>query len=61
MYIMPSTTQLIEVARKPYTCGQCTISDPDVPAFEVYKESKHGNIFFSMQHGWNWNMFLESR
>jgi len=44
----------IEVARKPYTCGQCHL-EPDVPAFEVYKESKHGNIFFSMQHEWNWN------
>ena len=44
----------IEVARKPYTCAQCHI-EPDVPAFEVYKESKHGNIFFSMQHTWNWN------
>jgi len=44
----------IEVARKPYTCSQCHI-EPDVPAFEVYKESKHGNIFFSQQHEWNWN------
>jgi len=44
----------IEVARKPYTCSQCHL-EPDVPAFEVYKESKHGNIFFSMQHEWNWN------
>ena len=44
----------IEVARKPYTCGQCHL-EPDVPAFEVYKESKHGNIFFSQQHEWNWN------
>lgn len=44
----------IEIARKPYTCGQCHI-EPDVPAFQVYTESKHGNIFFSMQHEWNWN------
>jgi len=34
----------IEVARSPYTCGQCHL-DPDVPAFNVWKESKHGNIF----------------
>ncbi len=34
----------IEVARSPYTCAQCHL-DPDVPAFEVWKESKHGNIF----------------
>ncbi|MCF6147106.1 MAG: hydroxylamine oxidase [Candidatus Kuenenia sp.] len=44
----------IEIARKPYTCSQCHI-DQDVPAFEVYKESKHGNIFFSKQDTWNWN------
>jgi len=44
----------IEVARKPYTCAQCHL-EPDVPAFEVYKESKHGNIFLSKQHEWNWN------
>lgn len=43
----------IEVARKPYTCSQCHL-EPDVPAFDVYRESKHGNIFFSKQHEWNW-------
>jgi hypothetical protein len=37
----------IEIARKPYTCGQCHL-EPDVPAYNVYKESKHGNIFSSM-------------
>ena len=36
----------IKVARSPYTCSQCHL-DPDVPAFEVWKESKHGNIFLS--------------
>ena len=36
----------IEVARQPYTCAQCH-EEPDVPAWDVYKESKHGNIFFS--------------
>jgi hypothetical protein len=44
----------IEIARKPYTCSQCHLQ-PDVPAWEVYKESKHGNIFFSKDREWNWN------
>lgn len=42
----------IEVARKPYTCAQCHL-EPDVPAWNVYKESKHGNIYFSKNHEWN--------
>ena len=37
----------IEIARKPYTCGQCHL-EPDVPAYNVYQESKHGNIFTSL-------------
>jgi hydroxylamine dehydrogenase len=44
----------IEVARKPFTCSQCHMG-PDVPAFEVYEESKHGNIFHSKEQEWNWN------
>jgi mono/diheme cytochrome c family protein len=44
----------IEVARKPYTCAQCHV-EPDVPAWNVYKESKHGNIFLSGQKGWNFD------
>jgi hydroxylamine dehydrogenase len=44
----------IEIARKPYTCGQCHL-DPDVPAFPVYKESKHGNIFSSKGDDWNYS------
>lgn len=44
----------MEVARKPYTCGQCHL-DPDTPAFNVYKESKHGNIFDSVGEKWNWD------
>ncbi len=43
----------IEIARKPYTCGQCHL-EPDVPAYNVYKESKHGNIFESKKDKWNW-------
>lgn len=42
----------IEVAREPYTCAQCHL-EPDVPAWDVYKESKHGNIFFSKNREWN--------
>jgi len=44
----------IEVARKPYTCSQCHL-EPDVPAWNVYKESKHGNIYASKHHEWNFN------
>ncbi|OGW25752.1 MAG: hydroxylamine oxidase [Nitrospirae bacterium GWC2_42_7] len=44
----------IEVARKPYTCAQCHL-EPDTPAWNVYKESKHGNIYFSKYHEWNFN------
>ncbi len=43
----------IEIARKPYTCAQCHLA-PDVPAWEVYKESKHGNIFLSRSEKYNW-------
>ncbi|MBN1301778.1 MAG: hypothetical protein JW995_11240 [Melioribacteraceae bacterium] len=50
----------IETARKPYTCAQCHL-EPDVPAYNVYKESKHGNIFSSKHMDMNfsnvpWNM-----
>ena len=44
----------IEVARQPYTCAQCH-QEPDVPAWDVYKESKHGNIFFSKHQEWDMN------
>jgi hypothetical protein len=44
----------IEVARQPYTCAQCH-EEPDVPAWDVYKESKHGNIFFSKRQEWDMN------
>ncbi len=42
----------IEVARKPYTCAQCHL-DPDVPAWNVYKESKHGAIYASKKDDWD--------
>ncbi|KAF0182842.1 MAG: hydroxylamine oxidase [Nitrospirae bacterium] len=44
----------IEIARKPHTCGQCHL-EPDVPAYNVYKESKHGNIYESKKHTWNFS------
>ncbi|MBN2655043.1 MAG: cytochrome c3 family protein [Nitrospirae bacterium] len=44
----------IEIARKPATCGQCHL-EPDVPAYNVYKESKHGNIYSSKWHTWNFS------
>jgi hypothetical protein len=44
----------IEIARKPYTCAQCHLH-PDLPAWEVYSESKHGNIFFSKHASMEWN------
>jgi hydroxylamine dehydrogenase len=44
----------IEVARKPYTCSQCHL-EPDVPAWNVYDESKHGDILFSKYQEWNFN------
>ncbi|MBL7060196.1 MAG: hydroxylamine oxidase [Candidatus Marinimicrobia bacterium] len=44
----------IEVARKPYTCSECHL-EPDVPAYNVYKESKHGNMYMSLGSKWNWN------
>jgi hypothetical protein len=44
----------IEIARKPYTCAQCHL-EPDVPAWNVYKESKHGNIYSSKKHLWDFS------
>lgn len=44
----------IEMARKPYTCSQCHL-EPDVPAWNVYKESKHGNLLDSHHTKWNFN------
>lgn len=44
----------IEIARKPHTCGQCHL-EPDVPAYNVYKESKHGNIYQSKERTWNFS------
>lgn len=43
----------IEIARQPQTCEQCHL-EPDVPAYNIYEESKHGNIYESMKEKWNW-------
>lgn len=43
----------IEIARQPQTCEQCHL-EPDVPAYNIYEESKHGNIFETMREKWNW-------
>ena len=44
----------IAIARKPATCGQCHL-EPDVPAYNVYKESKHGNIYTSSSDDWHFS------
>ncbi len=44
----------IKVARKPYTCGQCHL-DPDVPAYNVYKESKHGTLYETFEDRWDFD------
>lgn len=42
----------IEVARKPHTCAECH-KGPDVPAYQVYTVSKHGNIYHSKKQEWD--------
>jgi len=44
----------IAVARKPHTCSQCH-KGPDVPAYQVYGVSKHGNIFSSSAQSASWD------
>ena len=44
----------IEIARKPSTCGQCHL-EPDVPAYNVYKESKHGTISENYENKFDFN------
>lgn len=43
----------IKIAREPHTCEQCHL-EPDVPAYNIYMESKHGNIFESKKESWAW-------
>jgi hypothetical protein len=42
----------IEAARKPFTCSQCH-KGPDVPAYDAYGVSKHGNLFNTFRNDWN--------
>jgi hypothetical protein len=49
----PRHSFAIEIARQPYTCAQCHL-EPDTPAWNVYRESKHGNIFLTQGQSWNW-------
>ncbi|MDY6969666.1 MAG: multiheme c-type cytochrome [Spirochaetota bacterium] len=44
----------IILARKPATCSKCH-KGPDVPASKVYNVSKHGNIYNSLKHKWDFN------
>ena len=44
----------IEMARKPYTCAECH-KGPDVPAYKVYKVSKHSNVVDSLAQGKEWD------
>lgn len=44
----------IAVARQPYVCSRCHIG-PKVPAWNVYKESKHGNLFRSLGQSWDFD------
>lgn len=43
----------IEVARKPYTCGQCHLK-PDVPAYDVYEASAHAMVVNAKTKEFNW-------
>lgn len=44
----------LAMARKPATCSECH-KGPDVPASKVYEVSKHGNIYKSLGHKWNFD------
>lgn len=41
-------------ARKPEACGQCHLG-PDHPQTEIYKESKHGDIYAAFKDEYKWN------
>ena len=44
----------IAMARDPHTCSECH-KGPDVPAFAVYKVSKHGNMFSAHKGEWDFD------
>lgn len=43
----------VETARKPHTCSQCHL-EPDFPAWNVWRESKHGNLVLSHEGDYDW-------
>jgi hypothetical protein len=43
----------IEEARKPDACASCHLG-PDHPNIEIYENSKHGHIFKTQGHEWNY-------
>ncbi len=44
----------LRVARSPETCSQCHL-EPDVPAWDVYRESKHGNLLMANRSEFAWD------
>ena len=44
----------IAVARQPHVCSQCHL-EPDAPAWNVYRESKHGNLYSSLASHWDFD------
>ncbi|MBI5016128.1 MAG: hydroxylamine oxidase [Deltaproteobacteria bacterium] len=43
----------IEDARHPHTCSQCHL-EPDSPAWNVYRDSKHGNLYEVREAEFDW-------
>ncbi len=43
----------IRDARDPHTCSQCHL-EPDVPAWNVFRDSKHGNLYEVRAHEFEW-------
>ncbi len=41
-------------ARKPYACASCHLG-PDHPNIEIYENSKHGHVFKTEGHTWNFD------
>ena len=50
--VMQDTGSRSRSRESPYTCAQCHL-EPDVPAWNIYHESKHGNIYASKSQKWN--------
>jgi len=43
-----------EEARKPYACASCHLG-PDHPNIEIYENSKHGHVYKTEGHTWNFD------